>query len=715
MNTHSDRFLSLFTVDQATGAGRPSLVGNGELVTAFGPTGYHTSDPIPPMQVFCLAGRRLSGPTAPLVRFGQLRRMVTIDGEPSEAVSWKQTLNPLQGVLSSSLTHSRLLEETTSFVCLSANAAAFGTKVTNSGSSCLEGELRLQYRFGDWDGNIPETCQLNIAPASPGLHGRVLGFEIEGRHLGAADLTCDREVACEDAPSGFDLIWPFTLSPGESSSVAFVWGIGDKRHFRYRHLPWSFDGLLNRQIQAWEEFHLRSHLEVGDERLEAMRAMCLYVLRSNSTPWSIPPAMSPSQWEGRTFHDELYPFLGLISSGSADLAEKIPQYRLGTLPKAVERSAFRGAKFAWESTEDGGDGSPYGAWLEEHFHMGQIAEGAWQLCLYEGGTAALERFFPLFREIARYWSLNMLERAEGRTTVRPATDYDEAIFPVANGLYTACAAVRSLEIAAVAAQTLGLCADEAAGWEQTARELRSALPQTADGQRYQTCEGAMHRHVAEVGPIFPFRIDQASEMARRTLDSFCVAVRTQQGLQPGNLPNYGGSRWLWTCAHAAAAYALTAQSDRALELLREAPDATDAGLVPCEHISLDGHVALPFFTTSAGAYVFALNSLFVQVTDGQVTRIAGCPEGAPEAEFRGLAGAAQTRVSGRFRSGRIVTLEVTAPSVRLARFELDIRILPPDIRNWACIAAAKEQNGWLCVDLRLEQGVNVWRQSADCS
>lgn len=684
---------------------RPVVSGNGTLVTAFGPTGFHGPQPIPQMQVLCLAGRRLCGPTAPLVRLGQLLRTIEFAGTESEAKSSEQELRPREGIVVSRLVHAAIAECTVSFVCLDENSAAFQTILTNTSGEGVAGVFSVSYRFGDWEGNLPCECYL-FPEKLPDLNGMRLRFQIEGRHLGAADLLCDRPVErCSDATS-VTLSWSFALPAGESQAISFLWGIGDKLAFRYTPAGWSFDDLLVHQINGWSRFHDLSSVTVGDPELEALREVCLYDLRCNSTPWSIPPLVSPSAWDGRTFHDELYPFLGLINSGQADLARKIPRYRLNTLGKALERSVHRGAKYAWESLEDGGDGSPYGPWLEEHFHMGQFAEAAWQLCLYDNRPETLREFWPLFAGIARYYELNLIRFDGERAYIRECTDYDEAIFPVANGMYTACAAIRSLEIAARVARALG---EPEGRWPELARRLRDNLPRLDEEGRYLTAAGAKHRHIAEAGPVFPFRIDPGSEMALRTLDSFCEAVRTDFGLQPGNLPSYGGRRWLWTASHVATAYSLLHQPEKAWAILREAPAATGPALTPAESVGRDGDVALPFFTTSAGALVFSLNSLFVQITDEGETVLPPLPRELANASFTGIAGAGGVAVSGRYRSGRASELTVSAASACSAELLLDRQAFPRGIGSWQAVEETSEEGAFWRVRMKLQQGENVWR------
>src|SRR2546423_11289856 len=72
-----------------------ALLGNGELCTTVGPTGFHT----PPdqqteiahrTQRFVLAGRRLAGPGHPLIDFGSVFRTVKINGRQSPDERWNQ-------------------------------------------------------------------------------------------------------------------------------------------------------------------------------------------------------------------------------------------------------------------------------------------------------------------------------------------------------------------------------------------------------------------------------------------------------------------------------------------------------------------------------------------------------------------------------------------------------------------------------------------------
>src|SRR2546423_1816764 len=74
-----------------------ALVGNGELCTTLGPTGYHTppdqqTDIAHRTQHFVIAGRRRAGPQHPLINFGTLYYTAYVDGNQAEVTNWRQRI-----------------------------------------------------------------------------------------------------------------------------------------------------------------------------------------------------------------------------------------------------------------------------------------------------------------------------------------------------------------------------------------------------------------------------------------------------------------------------------------------------------------------------------------------------------------------------------------------------------------------------------------------
>lgn len=698
---------SVFYANQDMTFPRPVLTGNGELVTCFGPTGYHTESPIPEMQVFCLAGRRLMNlPQGPLVRYGRIKRTLIVNGEISESLTFGQELIPTEGIILSHNDHQLVEEDTTSFVHLNSNSCAFKTTITNKSSEPLSGKLVLTYTFGDWEGRIPEGIRFLMEPRPRGMY---MYFTLRNEHLGAEELLCEKEAEFQGKDHSFTATWQFKLDAGQSDSVAFLFGIGDRLRFRHTPRSWSFEEILTDQKLAWHTYQSASKVNLGFREIEALREICLYDIRCNSTPWSIPPCVTPAQWEGRTFHDEFFPFMGLISAGHVRLAEKIPLYRLHTLHKAIERSQFRGAKYAWESFENGEDGSPYGHYLDEHFHMAQFAETAWQLILYTGDLEYPAKFYPLLKEIADYFLLNMIEPDAELLRIKECTDFDETVYPVVNGIYTAAGAIRSLELAARVGREIGESEARVKEWENVAIRLRKNLPRQLSENRYLTASGARHRHIAEAGVVYPFRVDPHSDMAVNTLDTFCTTVMTERGLQPGDAPEYAQRGWLWTNSHISTAYSLSGKPDKAWDILSYAPRATGPGLTPAESVSKEGHLSAPWFTTGAGAYVYAVHSLFVQVLDDGTTRLPDLPAALQEAAYEGLAGANGLIFSAHFKDGEALELTIKSPNERISQILASRRVFP-DIIHWNNVVTWREENGFYRLTIQLEKGNNFWKR-----
>jgi hypothetical protein len=657
------------------------------------------------MQVFCLAGRRLMNlPQGPLVRYGRIKRTLVINGRVSEASAFGQELIPREGIILSHNDHELVDEDTISFVHINSNSCAFKTTITNKSSQSIKGQLILNYTFGDWEGRIPDGMHFAMERRPQGMY---LYYTLRNEHLGAVELLCEKTAKFEGEGHSFTATWEFNLGPGESDEAAFLFGIGDRLRFRHTPRSWSFDEILADQRASWLAYQSKSKVAIGFPELEALREICLYDIRCNSTPWSIPPCLTPPQWDGRLFHDEFFSFMGLISAGHVNLAKKVPYYRLNTLDKAIERSQYRGAKYAWESFENGEDGSPYGHYLDEHFHMAQFAETAWQLCLYTGDTSFRAEFYPLLREVANYFLLNMVEPDGELFRIKACTDFDETVYPVINGIYTAAGAIRSLELAAQVGEELGESPEQVSEWRRVAIKLRSNLPRAESENRYLTANGAKHRHIAEAGVIYPFHVDLDSETAVNTLDTFCKKVMTERGLQPGDTPEYSNRAWLWTNSHVATAYSLAGKPDKAWEILTYAPKATGPGLTPAESVSLEGNLSAPWFTTGGGAFLYALHSLFVQVMDDGTTRLPDLPSALSTASYEGLLGANGLVFSAKFNGGKVTQLTIESPDDRGAQI-LVSKLVFGEIINWKQVASWHEEQGFYRLLLDLHKGRNSW-------
>ncbi|HKJ69462.1 MAG TPA: hypothetical protein VKA68_16005, partial [bacterium] len=178
----------LLTVRSADGEYNSPIIGNGEIVTMLGPTGYHTGycpEDETENRTFFWAGRRLSdartadvkiprvppeeliGATLPLLRMGRIDRTLSIEGNQTEDNTWTQRLVPEEGKVISNLDHGDIQEVTESFVCLDYNMAVFHTTLRNTGRQPKKMQFQVKYEFGDSDGEQPGGTRMHIRRPYP--------------------------------------------------------------------------------------------------------------------------------------------------------------------------------------------------------------------------------------------------------------------------------------------------------------------------------------------------------------------------------------------------------------------------------------------------------------------------------------------------------------------------------------------------------------------
>jgi len=631
-----------------------ALTGNGELCTTLSPTGYHVppdqrTDTAHQTQFFVMAGRRRSGPQHPLIDFGTISRSLTMDGAAVAPDDWKQTIDWPTGAVLSEWTYESLEERTRSFVALGNNAFLADTVITNAGDSACDVSFRITYQFGDAD------AELAIVDKLPHVS---LAYRIED-HLGDIQVSAIRllekgEVIVRAADQGAEAELRARLEPGESAAVSILLHFSDRMHFEFPLTVEDADAVAERHEAAWREFWSTSEIVTGDDLVDAFRLSALYTLRCQATPWSIPPTLSHPYWGAGAFHDEMYPFFGLLSSNHADLAERIPYFRLTTLPEAQARARGRGALYPWSSTEQGAERDPNGLWLTERFHLGQFAVCIHAIWLYERDRIQLADLYPVLRDLARYFELDMLETDEsGRLRTRSCVDFDESAGAVTNGPFTISAAIASMEYAADAAERLRLDSERIPRWRQLASALRQNLP--AEGDRYTIPEGKP-LHYAILGPTFPFRIDVTSKRARESARHIHETFRAMRGWKPGSSDVFDGSSWMWMAGHVAVVHAMQGNAVLAWEAIRGGPLSAGPLLSPNEHVDAGDTIHVPWFTTGCGAWLYGLNTLFAQVDEEGTILLPAVPATLSNARFRDLRAHGGVLVSGQFANGELIDL-----------------------------------------------------------
>ncbi len=719
------------TVSSDAPAYTSPIIGNGQIVTTISPNGYHNG-PCPEheaanRQLFW-AGRRLNTPTHALVRFGQLNRLLSIDGSPVQDTLWEQTLDYSRGSVFSTLYHGTLNEQTRSLVALTSNVLIFNTRLENRGNQSRHLSFALDY---DFDTHVdPRLCFPHMShldtrpgynvqqPANNDLQVRVQPQAEHGslpivyqvnEQLGEIRLGWHPVGEVFARSSGARLSHEITLSPGGLVDLWFWVMLSDRR--QYTHFPdlAQVRDLVVTHNYAWGDFWNTSRVTLGGSALEGLRQSSLYTIRCNASPWSIPPAYLSTHGEGRTRHEDFYPFLALLSGNHRALAAHVPEFRRRTLPVALNWGGDKGARFPRESLEDGQEGGPYGQGMDERFHVGQIAETAWRYYLYTRDQESLERLYPLLRACAQLFEQDVVERDnKGRLTTRPVIDFEEQAQPQANAIFTLCAAIRTLENAANAAEFLDFDPDLQATWRALATELRDALPVDQTGQHYRIAGDDDLWHITQAGVVFPFAVDVTGDRARQTLTHLQEALRTDRNLTVFSRPGDDGAKNLhrmWAAAVLATAFFLQGRADEGYDLLGRAPASAGPLLAPNERLLTIGSETseefpwvdpevgvsvLSWSTTAAGAVVHAIHSMFVQVDEAGTILLNGCPSTLAQASFAGLMGAYGVLLSGTIANGLPVRLMVRSDRERSWSFRLPERIAPQVTFSDAVWAAGSE-------------------------
>ncbi|MER3467031.1 MAG: hypothetical protein C4340_08190, partial [Armatimonadota bacterium] len=260
------------------------------------------------------------------------------------------------------------------------------------------------------------------------------------------------------------------LRPGQTLRLRVALTFSDRYEYA-EPFDWSKrQAALSEHERWWREFWATSDLRTGVPEIDRARNIALYTIACQTTPWSIPPVVCREPWHGGAFHDELYPFLALLSAGYERLARRVPYFRLACLPRAIERGRGLGALYPWNSTEEGIERDPVGQWYTERHHLGAIAACAWFYFLYAKNAEVLEDLYPILRECARAVEEFVLTTdARGKLVTAACTDFDESSPPVAGGPFTMAAAAFVLSRAAEGAARLHRDLERAARWEDEAR------------------------------------------------------------------------------------------------------------------------------------------------------------------------------------------------------------------------------------------------------
>lgn len=616
-------------------------------------------------------GMRYGTPAFQLLSHGWFQQGIEMNGEEIiDAPKWSQSLDVPNYCMKSALEFPGVRQEMTFFAMLEEDVIAVRRVLTNTTDQPVSVKPFLRYY-------VSPSLQKEAFPP------RVLGewkHEEEGRRavfnftfFGLRDfracivLMADHETECAIEKTQAKIADTLELAPGESRESVFYLIFTDDvsggdpnakaRDAVAKVRREGFTKLMEANCAAWKNYLAQSDVCLPDEKIQRMYATSQYHMRCDATKWSFPVGISPKLWNGRFFGwDEMFIHQGLLTSNHLEIARRCPEFRKATLEKATFRVAHYGkkgqfgAKYVWESLEDGTEGAPPGFWNDHIFNMSNIARSAWTQYLYSDDLEYLKSTgYPVILECARYFRSHWVyEDSNGETFIGKCTDLERLGPAKDHPFMTTCGAVYAMRAAAEAAKILGVDAEEADDFRKVADKLVESLP-VRDGA-YIGFRGCEEPTVATLSGIFPYDIfDGDHKLQRDTAYKFIFEGRSHANMYP-----VGNSVCPWYAGKMSITMTVFEDKTYPVKLIHEAAETCgDFGeLFEINEAAVSRN---PWFTTAAGNCVQAVNQLLIFCRGEQIRLFYGVPEAWKDFSFR-LPAYGGVMVDAEVKDGRLARL-----------------------------------------------------------
>ena len=623
----------------------PPMLGNGSLCMLVDNQGCQFQRAYAGMTPeLCWAGRRYGPPQDQLIPFGHFEQELTCDGKTYPAPSsWTQSLNTSEAVVTCQCDYGDALAvETTVFIPLNHDLVVIKKKLTPKNQSVRSARLEFKYQFAPPGkaGQLPRrtviTPEWNAADGSVDVRYQVDGYQM---YKGVLSILSDSTVTPRLTNQTFALAADIAFAAAQPVEITFYVLLADSldgpdylaRSAQLKALikTGGFTALLAAHKQEWAAYWAESCVHIPLERLERAYDTAQYHLRCNATKWSCPVGIFDTHWAGRYFGwDEMFCFLGLASSNHLVLSKRIPDFRHAGLRKALERT-LSGARYPWETLEDGAEAAPPGFWHDHVFHMSNIALSSWFQYLYTGDLEYLKATgYPVIKGCATFFVQQMIyEDSDGSMFFGKCTDLERLGSARRNPFMTSCGAIFTLEVASVAAQLLKEDEGLAQSWRKTANKLRQSLPHNES--QYVPYAGCPDASIAVLGGLFPYPVLGTNDVLQRN----AVYEFVRHGVRYGNMYPVGQSVCAWYAGWMAAALAVLGDQTEAVKLLAQAAEGTGCFSEIFE-IKEDKVVMHPWFATASGNFVYALNQVLLQCRDDRILIAPAVPAEWREFSFK---------------------------------------------------------------------------------
>jgi len=453
------------------------------------------------------------------------------------------------------------------------------------------------------------------------INGEKLSFVIDGNDVYRGEV-CLHLDAKHDISGDEDIVLSFELA--KDKPVCLYLYIGDdldgcdysaqNAAISEKINSLGYDGLLLENKTAWLEYFNKNYVITNDTTLNSIYETALYHLKCYTTKWSIPVGLNNKLWHGRFFaFDEYYSFLGLLGANHAELAKRVPEFRLNIcLPSAILRQTSitdPQARFCWLTGEHGEELAKVGYWMDHVFHMAVIALGAYEYYEFTHDIEFLKQCYPMIRACAKFYTLNMIyDRGDGKY-IGKCTDLERLGSSIENPFMTSCGIIKTLEITAAAADVLDTDHKYRDECIMLASELRKTLP--ADDEKYLPYVGANQKSIGVFAGKFPFNVLSADDPKMLAAWSDFL----DNGAAYGNMYNMGKQLSPWYACWQAEGFARIKNGDMAYAFLKQAYASVGVFSEMFE-INEPAVRLRPWFTTASGIFLSTVNEMLVQ-SDGE--------------------------------------------------------------------------------------------------
>jgi trehalose/maltose hydrolase-like predicted phosphorylase len=402
------------------------------------------------------------------------------------------------------------------------------------------------------------TIDVNFSTTTLGTAGTVastLGYDASvrpsahPRDAKAQNLTATQAVTFPvTAGTSYELVkyvgvdTALTSAAPESAAVAAsqrAAGQGWAKLFAAHSAAWS--GLWSSDIRIAGQPELQDYVRGNTYAL-------LSSIRAGANDSIAPTGLSSDNYAGLIFWDaETWMFPSLLAQ-RPDLAGSVVDYRVKTLPQALENTAdinksttydpppdtpWQGSFFPWNGAGTGDLWSECHSWDPPHcitqIHLqGDIALAVWQQYLATGDSAQLAARWPLLQNIAAFWASRVTRNADGSYSIEDVAGPDEYSNGVRDGVFTNAVAATALRNAVRAAAVLGKSVP-ATRWNAIADGLRIPFGSVAGSPpiylQYDGYGGSVIKQADTVLLIYPLEWHDAHmtpAAAADTLDFYAM-------------------------------------------------------------------------------------------------------------------------------------------------------------------------------------------------